>query len=290
MLNIRKMEFFYFLTQKKFYVHLGIAIISTFLLLLIVFQFLKSYSYYGEAITVPDFTGYSIDELDGINDLNSFTFIVTDSVFEPDRESGTVISQNPLPQSKVKRNRKIYIKVVAETAEMVRMPNLVDLSLRQALVRLEMAGLKINYLHYIPDFAQDAVLAQLYDGDTIYADTQIQINSKIDLVLGRGYSPRKLLVPFLIGLTKAEAEKKIFEASFNLGKETYLDDEDRATMRVYSQTPTWKTNQQLKHGDFINLWYRSNVNFDFKNYFEYITIDTLAIDSVLMDPLVDTIY
>jgi len=284
------MKFFYFLTQKKFYVHLGIAIISTFLLLLLVFQFLKSYSYYGEAITVPDFTGYSVDKLDGINDLNNFTFIVTDSVFEPDRESGTVISQNPLAQSKVKRNRKIYVTVVSMSTEMVRMPNLVDLSLRQALDRLEMAGLKINYLHYIPDFAQDAVLAQLYNGDTIYADSQIQINSKIDLVLGKRNDQRKLLVPLLIGLTKAEAEKKIFEASFNLGKETYLEDEDRATMRVYSQTPTWNTDQLLNHGDFINLWYRSTVNFDFKNYLEYLTIDTLAVDSVLMDPLVDTIY
>ena len=283
------MKFFYFLTQKKFYVHLGIAIVSIFLLLLLVFQLLKSYTYYGEAITVPDFTGYSIAELDGINDLNNFTFIVTDSVFEPDRESGTVISQNPLAQSKVKRNRKIYVTVVAKTAEMVRMPNLVDLSLRQALVRLEMAGLKINFLHYIPDFAQDAVLAQMYNGDTINADSIIQINSKIDLVLGKGYYPRKILVPFLVGLTKAEAEKKIFEASFNLGEETFLDVEDPTTMRVYSQAPTWNTDQQLNHGDFINLWYRSNVNFDFKNYIEYLTIDTLAVDSVLMDPRVDTI-
>lgn len=284
------MKFFYFLTQKKFYVHLGIAIISSFLLLLIVFQLLKSYTYHGEAITIPDFTGYSITKLDSINDLNNFTFIVTDSVFEPNRESGTVIAQNPLPQSKVKRDRKIYVTVVAKSAEMVRMPNLVDLSLRQALVRIEMAGLKINFLHYIPDFAQDAVLAQMYNGDTISADSMIQINSKIDLVLGKGYYPRKLLVPFLIGLTKAEAEKKIFEASFNLGEETFLEKEDPETMRVYSQAPTWNTDKQLNHGDFINLWYRSNVNFDFKNYIEYITIDSLAVDSVLIDPLVDTIY
>ncbi len=134
------MKFFYFLTQKKFYLHFGIALVSSFLLLLLVFQILKSYTFSGEAITVPNYTGYTTSKLDSIDDLNNFTFLVTDSVFDSDRLSGTVIAQNPLPRSKVKRNRKIYLTIVAHSPEMVLMPNLVDLSLRQSLVRLKMAG------------------------------------------------------------------------------------------------------------------------------------------------------
>ena len=288
------MKFLYFLSQKKFYLHLGIAIISGFLLLLLVFQLLKSYTYYGEAITVTDYTGSTLAKLDSINDLNNFTFIVVDSVFDPTRECGTVVAQNPLPNSKVKRNRKIYVTVVAKSAEMVRMPNLVDLSLRQSLVRLKMAGLKVNHLNYIPDFAQNAVLAQMYNGDTIYADSLVQINSKIDLILGKGYYPQKLLVPFLIGLTKNEAEEKIFEASFNLGEEIFLDEGALANMRVYKQEPSWDSTLQMNHGDFINLWYRSNIDFDFEEYIYNLTTDTLPgsliqSDSLLFDPVFDSI-
>lgn len=294
MLNIRKKKFFYFLTQKKFYLHLGIAIIASFLLLLIVFQLLKSYTYFGEAITVPDYTGSSLAQLDSIDDLNNFSFIVTDSVFDPSKESGTVIAQNPLPRSKVKRNRKIYITIVAESAEMVAMPNLVDLSLRQSLVRLRMAGLKVNHLHYIPDFAQNAVLAQMYNGDTIQADSLIQINSKIDLILGKGYYPQKLIIPFLIGLSQEEAEQKILEASFNLGEETFLDEGNPKDMRVYKQEPSWDTTLQMNHGDFINLWYRSNLTFDFEDYIyklttDSLTVDSLMTDSLLFDPVTDSI-
>ncbi len=286
MLNIRKMKFFYFLTQKKFYLHFGIAVVSSFLLLLLVFQLLKSYTYYGEAITVTDYKGYTISRLDSIEDLNNFTFIVADSVFDPSRKSGTVIAQNPLPNSKVKRNRKIYLTVVAKSAEMVRMPNLVDLSLRQSLVRLKMAGLKVNHLHYIPDFAQNAVLAQMHNGDTIHADSMIQINSKIDLILGEGYYPPKLLIPFLIGLSKEEAEDKIFEASFNLGEEIYIDEGEPEDMRVYLQYPSWDTTMQMSHGDFINLWYRSVFDVDFEEYIYKITTDTSVAEKLIMDSLI----
>ena len=294
MLNIRKMKLFYFLTQKKFYLHFGIAIIIGFLLLLLSFEIQKRYTFFGEAITVPDYSGSTFAKLDSIEDLNNFTFIVSDSVFDPERASGTVVAQNPLPQSKVKRNRKIYLTVVAQVAEMVRMPNLVDLSLRQSLDRLEMAGLKVNNLIYIPDFAQNAVLTQMFQGDTIYPDSLIQINSRIDIILGKGYYPQPLITPFLIGLSKAEAEKKIYASSFNLGEEIYLEEGDPNHMKVYLQEPSWNDEVQLNHGDFINLWYRSDIGFDFEDYIYSLTvdslnIDSLRIDSLFFDPTLDTI-
>jgi eukaryotic-like serine/threonine-protein kinase len=285
MLNIRKMKLFYFLTQKKFYLHFGIAMVVGFLLLLLAFRIQKSYTYFGEAITVPDYSGSSFTKLDSIEDLNNFTFIVSDSVFDPNKASGTVVAQNPLPFSKVKRNRKIYLTVVAQVAEMVKMPNLVDLSLRQSLDRLEMAGLKVNNLIYIPDFARDAVLTQMYQGDTIYPDSLIQINSRIDVILGKGYDSKPLITPFLIGLSKDEAEKKIYSSTFNLGEETYLEEGDPDHMKVYLQDPSWNDEIQLNRGDFINLWYRSDIGFDFEEYIYSITTDTLSVDSLHIDPL-----
>lgn len=285
MLNIQKKEFFNFLRQKKFYLHLGIALVGSFILLLIVFQIIKWYTFHGEAIRVPDYSGSTISKLDSIDDRNNFQFIVTDSIFDISKASGTVISQNPLPYSTVKRNRKIYLTTVAHSIEMVPMPNLVDLSLRQSLVRLEMSGLEVNILDYVPDFAEDAVLAQMYRGDTIYPDSLIQIRSKIDLILGKGYNPRKLLVPFLIGLTKKEAEKKLHYASFNLGAETYIEQGDENRIKVYLQEPVWDDEIQFNHGDFINLWYHSDSIINFAEYIKSLQPDTLRMDSIYIDSL-----
>ncbi len=129
----------------------------------------------------------------------------------------------------------------------------------------------------------------MYNGDTIRPDSLIQINSRIDLVLGKGYYPQKLLLPFLIGLTKEKAEDKIYEASFNLGEEIYLDEGDLLDMRVYMQYPSWDTTMQMNHGDFINLWYRSNLEIDFEEYIYKITTDTTVVDSLLFDFPMDTI-
>ena len=125
----------------------------------------------------------------------------------------------------------------------------------------------------------------MFQGDTIYPDSLIQIHSRIDLVLGTGYNPKPLLNPFLIGLTKNEAEDKILEASFNVGEEIYLDEGEPENMKVFLQYPAWDTIMNMNYGDFINLWYRSDVDFDFEEYIYKITTDTTAADSLLMDSL-----
>ena len=283
------MGFFYFLKQKKFYFHLAIAFVAALLLLLIVLKILKFYTLHGEAIPVPDYIGMTEEEILDNPRNQIFEFIITDSIFDPKKEKGTIFQQNPLPDSKVKRGRKIYLTIVAKGQQMVSMPNLVDLSLRQALLRLETNNLKVNSLEYIPDFAQNAVLAQLIYGDTILPGSLIPIETKINLVLGKGYNQRQYNVPFLIGMKRSDAIKRIHGSSFNLGKEIFLD-LDSLNARVFFQFPEWDSKEFLNPGDFINLEYRSDLYFNFDEYLESLLPDTLSIDSMMAEPVFDTIF
>ncbi|MDZ7741430.1 MAG: PASTA domain-containing protein [Bacteroidota bacterium] len=279
------MRFFRFLTKKIFYINLGIAVVITSILFLLVFWFLSMYTRHGDTILVPDLTGSTLEELGNENLKKEFEFVVMDSIYDPEKEKGSIIQQDPLPYAKVKSGRKIYITIVAKLPEMVAMPNLIDLSLRQALVELRTAELKVNYLDYVSHFAENAILAQMYLGDTIQPGTLVEVGSRIDLVIGRGLSNNKVAVPFLIGKKKREAYQLIHKGTFNIGKEYYIDVEDTAAIRVYKQYPDWDSDILLPHGNYINIWYRSDLNFDFEKYIESLMPDTTAQDSSILDPL-----
>lgn len=274
------MKFFNFLKQKKFYLHLSISIVVAFLLLWAIIKTLNSYTHHGEAILVPNYSGLSMSQIDSLPNDHNFNFIVTDSIYDSRRKPGTVVMQNPLSDSKVKRKRKIYLTIIAKMPEMIKMPNLVDLSYRQSLVTLEANGLQVNTLQYIPDFAENAVLAQVYNGDTILPDSLIQRGAKIDLILGKGYNPRKIRLPFLIGMTQKDAHKYLHRSSLNIGEEIILDSTDNNRYRIFMQDPSWDQDTSLNYGDFISLWYRSDLNFDFDKY-----IDSLMTDTTIKEPI-----
>ncbi len=274
------MKFLNFLRKKMFYYHLLASIVVAIIIVWLIFVLLNSYTHHGEAIELPDYTGVSIDRIESLPNEHDFRYILTDSIYDNKKEPGTIVMQNPLPKSKVKRNRKIYLTIVAKMPEMVSMPNLVDLSLRQSIVTLYAKGLDINILQYIPDFAENAVLAQLYKGDTIAPDSLIQRGSKIDLILGEGYDPDKIKVPFLIGKTQKEAIELLHRSSLNIGEEIFQGNKGEGTYRIFKQEPNWFPPTSLNYGDFINVWYRSDADFDFQEHINKIYQDTLRIDSV----------
>lgn len=279
------MRFLRFLTKKKFYINFGIAIGLTGLLFWLIFVFLGIYTRHGDTIVVPDFSGSTIEDLDNENLANQFEFILLDSIYDPDHQRGTIIQQDPLPYAKVKEGRKVYITVVAKLPEKVGMPNLVDLSLRQALVTLETEGLEVEYLEYVDHFAENAVLAQFYRGDTIQPGTLIEKNSKIRLLIGEGHGNPSAPVPFLIGRKIPEAHEMIHLGTFNIGKEYFMDDQDSIHARVYKQSPTWEEGNTAYHGAQINVWYRSELDFDFEEYIQSLLPDTIIIDSLTIDTL-----
>ena len=65
---------------------------------------------------------------------------------------GSVIIQDPVAGSHVKRYRKIYLTTVTVLPEKVLMPDLIDLSLRQATATLETYGLKLDQAEAIEWF------------------------------------------------------------------------------------------------------------------------------------------
>ena len=101
--------FFSFLGKLKFYKHIGIAIVISIILYVIVFVFLNIFTRHGKTIIVPDLYGSSLVDIQNENLSDEFDIIISDSIYDISKEKGTIIQQNPLPYSKVKKHRKFIL-------------------------------------------------------------------------------------------------------------------------------------------------------------------------------------
>jgi len=180
------MEFIRFLFSKKFLKHLLISFGITAFLLWITFYSLSWYTKHSDYIVVPDFRGQLITDVTQGDRFSDFKFAVNDSIFDPDKQKGAILSQDPFPGSRVKHNRMVYLTIVSIIPEKTAMPDLKDLSLRQAESMLESSGLKLGRLIFIKSFDEDAVQDQLFRNKVIAPGTSIDKGSVIDLQVGMG--------------------------------------------------------------------------------------------------------
>ncbi|PKP21347.1 MAG: hypothetical protein CVU04_01950 [Bacteroidetes bacterium HGW-Bacteroidetes-20] len=165
--------------------HILLALGITLVVALIILFSLKIYTRHGNEIAMPNFIGKDANLL--IKDTLSKDFIieVTESVFDKKALPGTVLKQNPNAKEMVKKGRKVYLTVASNQPPKVKMPQLQDVSLRQAEIMLKAKGLELGSVIYKPSPYENAVLEQLYKGRTIASGTDINMGEVITLVVGK---------------------------------------------------------------------------------------------------------
>jgi beta-lactam-binding protein with PASTA domain len=179
---------------KKFYKEY--KILSTLIIMLLtsvvivyVISWLTHYiTCHGKEYELPDFTGFDMEQIakfEKEENIYDYTFVINDSTFVPGKKGGTVLTQDPSPKSKVKKGRKVYLSVAASSVPNVEMPNLVDLSLRQAENMLYSNELKLGQIIYKASRFHNLVMEQRYKGRVIAAGSLIPYQSAITLIVGK---------------------------------------------------------------------------------------------------------
>jgi len=154
---------------------------------------LSSYTRHGTEVMMPNFIGMDSQELlnmeygiwnkeEGAKD---YVVIVSDYIYDKNTPPGTVLKQDPHVGEMVKKGRKVYVTVASSEPPKVIMPQLQDISLRQAEIMLRAIGLECGQIIYKPDPFENAVLEQLYKGRAIAPGTEISAGETITLVVGR---------------------------------------------------------------------------------------------------------
>lgn len=248
-----------FIFSKTFLKHLGLATIIGIGIIMFLLLWLNIYTRHGQSRQVPDFFGLTKEQTAALAKKSKMNYHVIDSVYTSLVPRGCVAEQNPRPGFRVKKWRNIALTINAYRPEMVAMPNLVNLPLRQAKALIESSGLEMGLKTYKSDISIDLVLSQIHNGKIIAEMDSVQKGSIIDLVLGKGLSNQKTSVPDLVGMNLEEAKDRILTTSLNLGTyvfdNTILTGDDSVNAFVYKQNPEYKDDATLPYGSSsLYIW------------------------------------
>ncbi len=252
------MNFLNFLVSKTFVKNLLIATAIIIVLFAGTLIWLRVYTHHGQAITVPDLTGLSPEEVQLILDSKNLRYEVTDSIFYKELPRGSVARQNPKPGSKVKELRRIYLTMNAVNPEQVTMPTVTGVSLRQARSTLESYGLKLGKISYRPDVFMNRVLEQRLNDTIVQPGSRVLKGSSIDLVLGQGLSDETTAVPDLMGMSLFTARNLLADRYLNINAVIYdnsiTNEEDTTRAFIWRQRPTFEEGNMIHLGANVDVW------------------------------------
>ncbi|HNF49320.1 MAG TPA: PASTA domain-containing protein [Chitinophagales bacterium] len=230
--------------------------ISIALLFLIIFS-LNAYTKHGQEQEVPNVKGKSFYDAKKILSKSDLDYIVVDSSYTENLPPLAIIDQQPRLGNKVKKGRKIYLTVNTSIPPSVKIPNLIDVSKRQAEIILSSWGLKVGQYMYVPDMALDAVQNMQIKGRDVKAGEVIPKGTAIDLVLGDGFGNQMTEVPPLTDLTVIEAKEVLKAVQLNLGNiiaEGKITDTSSAY--VFDQDPKYGVPGKLGDNNSVTLYIR----------------------------------
>jgi beta-lactam-binding protein with PASTA domain len=176
-----------YLTSKTFFTQAAIAFGIVIGLMLLLLQYIEFSTNHGEEIAVPSVAKLTVEQAEEKLDAADLEYVLLDTTdYNPDYPKFSVVKQDPLAGAKVKSGRKIYIKINSSGFTAVRIPNLIEQTLRQAEPSLKSIGLEVGEITYKPYIGKDMVLEMLQNGKELKPGDKVLKSSKIDLVVGDG--------------------------------------------------------------------------------------------------------
>lgn len=176
----------FFFSPRKLGFHILLAMLIFAVICVITLYMLDSYTRHGTEVATPNFIGMDSQELlDKESISQDYIIVISDYLFSRNTPPGIVLKQDPHVGEMVKKGRKVYLTVASDTPPKVIMPQLQDVSLRQAEIMLKAIGLELGQVILKPSPYGNAVLEQLYRGRIIAPGTEISAGETITLVVGK---------------------------------------------------------------------------------------------------------
>ena len=229
-------------------------------ILIAVAIFVKIYSRHGQEYVMEELVGRNYNEVESTNLLN-LRFVISDSIYNNDNEAGTILSQDPLPGTMIKKGRKIYLTIASREPEDIIMPDLIDMSLRQAVSQVMSEGFMIGRLNFVESADRNAILSQTVNGRRVTPGQRVKRGSVIDLTVGRGSSDLGTVVPVVIGKNREQAQRAIYASSLNISEHFNGNVVNKNAARIYKQEPEC-SDVKYPLGSSVSVWYCNDNEFE----------------------------
>lgn len=238
---------------KGLLVHLVIMfLIVATLVFLFFFVYLPYATNHGQSITVPNIVGMKADELDDFLSKKDLKFEVSDSIYTTKFPPYSVVKQYPEEGFQVKEGRKISVTLNRKSPELVKMPQLVGTSVKNALMIAQSHGLKTE-IKYVPNKYQNLVIRQLVNGKEVLEGSPVYQGTKVTIEAGDPSIAGPIPVPNYIGQLIDEVEIAIKGQGFKMATPIPTPSEEPAGT-VVKQRPASGTDQTIKPGETVVLW------------------------------------
>ena len=231
-----------------------IAVFVLISILIGLILWLRTYTQHGVEVEVMDVRGLVMAEAEPLLADQGLHIVVIDSTYSDKVPLGTIVDQDPKPNSHAKHGRAVYVTINATTKRQIIMPDLHDISYRQAETTLRGMGLVVDTIYdYEPSAYRDLVLEVKSNGVTIQPGEKVPVGTKVRLVVGFGKGTEQVEVPSVIGLTLQDARSLLLSRRLTVGAVTCDEavEEDGTPLYVYQQIPA--AGEKLIEGETVAL-------------------------------------
>jgi eukaryotic-like serine/threonine-protein kinase len=200
-------------------------------------------------VKVPALVSLPPEEAKGILEKNGLLYMLDSTGdYSNDVPAGKILSQYPLGGTEVKQGRRVWIKI-SKGFKSVEVPALRGLSLRQAEISLQQAGLSLGRVRRI---RSGSVPAGAVIGTSPPARTTTEKGREVHIDLSEGTEAAVSAgMPSLLGLTLGQAKLQVKKLNLTLGKITYKKDMKSLPNTVLSQTPSAGTGLKGQAVDLV---------------------------------------
>ncbi|MCX7994190.1 MAG: PASTA domain-containing protein [candidate division WOR-3 bacterium] len=197
----------------------------------------------GEEVFVPNVCNMPLDSATAVLKRAGLQSVVVERRYDQIIEEGRVITQEPLPDTKVKKGRIVNLSV-SLGAEKVAIPVLTGLELARARQIIERLGLVLEDIDsvYSDSLGEGKVIQTIPE-----PETEVKKGDGIKIIMSKGIL---LKIPNLIGLKLDSARVLIKNIGLNIGMITEVEGTgEKGTIIVQNPQP----DQLANKGDTINL-------------------------------------
>ncbi|MCF8240234.1 MAG: PASTA domain-containing protein [Melioribacteraceae bacterium] len=188
---------------------------------------------YAPEVKVPNIVGKHKSEAARILENNKFIPVEEGAKYDSKFPKDYVIFQKPGGNSIVKEGRRVYYFISGGNA-LVKLPNVVGKTLRDAKITLERVGMEIgDTIKVRSEFPADLVVEQ-----SPRAGIEIPKGTTISLKVSVGPQIGMIRVPNLIAKSVTAAERILRENSLKLGKKIYQPSSNLLPNTIIDQIPT----------------------------------------------------
>lgn len=232
-----------------------LAIVVGALLVAGVLFWLDKYTHHGDEVVVPDVVNTYVEEAAILAQSEGLHLQVVDTTYNRKFKLGSIVEQKPVAYSNTKRGGDLYVIINAKSVRQIPLPDLRDISFRQAEATLRTVGLALGEVTYQASEYKNLVLDVQKDGESVEPGRRFPEGTAIDLVVGLGAGTEEVVVPNLLNKTPDQARALLVARKLSLGGVHYdvePTDDSHDHYVIYAQEP--KQEAYIREGSHVDIY------------------------------------